>query len=186
MTADLVPDRFRWPLATIDFEASHLGRMSYPIEIGCAIWDGPEKEARSWSCLIEPTDDWLRRGIWNDASQAVHGISRRDLVGQSTPASALEAANEFLGVGGIVYCDGGGHDAYWLERLSTAAGLLPSFTLGSWHLLGQNMGDEQRERLWNHRPADEIAHRARADAEDHVRAFAAALRLTEPDFVQIP
>jgi len=185
MADTLHPDAFRWPLHTIDFEASHLGKHSYPIEIGVCIWDGPDHDARTWSSLIGRTDDWLRRGVWNEDSERIHGISRGMLDDAPTPAEALRAANRFLGVGAIVYCDGGSYDAYWLERLSTAAGILPSFTLGSWHLVGHNMDEDQRLKLHSHRAEDEIAHRAAADAEDHVRAFCHALGIPEPSFERV-
>jgi hypothetical protein len=185
MADTLHPDAFRWPLHTIDFEASHLGRLSYPIEIGICIWEGPGHDARTWSTLIGRTEDWVGRGVWNDGSETIHGISRGMLDGAPTPAEALRSANRFMGVGGIAYCDGGSYDAYWLERLSTAAGMLPSFTLGSWHLVGHNMDEDQRIRLHGFRAEDEIRHRAGDDAEDHVRAFCHALRIAEPSFERL-
>lgn len=185
MADALTPDRFRWPLQTIDFEASHLGRHSYPIEIGICIWDSPGSVARTWSSLISRTEDWVRRGIWSDDSEGIHGISRSMLEDAPTPAEAMHEANRFMGVGGIAYCDGGSHDAYWMERLSTAASTLPSFTLGSWYLIGHNMDDQQRERLYGLIPNEGISHRAADDAEDHVRSFCHALEIPMPEFERV-
>jgi len=182
MQMTLLPDQFAWPLVTIDFEASGLGRLTYPIEIGISRWRGPGHVAETWHSLIGVDPSWSAKGVWNDASQTIHGISREELADAPTAAETMKAANDFAPLGTLAFCDGGGHDSYWLQRLADAAGLAPTFLLGSWAHVANAMHEDQRDRLVNHRAEGEIAHRAAADAEDHVRAFAWALDVEEPVF----
>jgi hypothetical protein len=180
------PDDFRWPLTTIDFEASCLGKLSYPIEIGICTWEGPGRIARTWSTLIKPTRDWVERGVWSDESAKIHGISRHALHDGMDPREALLAANAFAKLGTPAYCDGGQYDEYWLARMAKAAdGVDPLFHLAWWHLVFRAMPEEQRTRMTGFRKEGDIVHRAGPDAEDHVRSFAYALGVDEPDFMQV-
>lgn len=185
MTEELRADQFAWPLTTIDFEASGLGRLTYPIEIGISRWHGPGHVARTWHSLIAIDPSWAAKGLWNDASQAIHGIDRRELADAPSAIDAMKTANAFAPLGTLAFCDGGGHDSYWLQRMADAAGLAPTFLLGSWAHVADAMHEDQRERLMNHRDEGETAHRAGPDAEDHIRAFACALGLEEPAFERI-
>lgn len=105
----------------LDIEASGFGRGSYPIEVGFVAADG------SLFCgLVRPEPDWQH---WDDAAEALHGISRELLLRHGRPARWLaEQINQRL-QGQTVYCDGWGMDYPWLARLYDAAGLLPSFRL---------------------------------------------------------
>ena len=58
-------------LAFLDFEASSLGKASYPIEVAWVFED-----RTSESHLIKPAPDWTD---WNPAAQAIHRIERRVL-----------------------------------------------------------------------------------------------------------
>src|SRR3546814_17823227 len=66
---DLNPTSIRWPLASIDFEASGLGEGTYPIDVGLAVWHGPDTPIRTWSTLIAPTPDRFARGVWKSEAE---------------------------------------------------------------------------------------------------------------------
>ena len=112
----------------IDFEASSLGPHSYPIELG---WTNG---AEVHSLLIKPIPSWTD---WDDyAETKIHHISRQELQDTGvSPAEALTAINDNFGAG-ILWCDGGRYDAWWLQRLEEAAGFKASFRLGDiYHML---------------------------------------------------
>ncbi|MFG6488158.1 hypothetical protein ACG04R_15845 [Roseateles sp. BYS78W] len=110
------------PLPTIlDIEASGFGRGSYPIEVGYSAGDGT-----LFCGLILPEPDWVH---WDDAAEALHGISRELLCQHGKPARWIaEQLNTRLR-GQTVFCDGWGHDYTWLNRLYDAVAMRPSFRL---------------------------------------------------------
>ena len=63
---------FQCMLVFLDFEASSLGKRSYPIEVGWVFADG-----RSESWLIRPAPGWTD---WDPASEAIHNIPRATLL----------------------------------------------------------------------------------------------------------
>lgn len=64
-------------LVFIDFEASSLGKESYPIEVAWVFEDGRGEEY-----LIRPAPWWTE---WNDAAEAIHHISRDTLIRIGVP-----------------------------------------------------------------------------------------------------
>jgi hypothetical protein len=70
-------------LAFVDFEASSLDKRSYPIEVGWVLENG-----RAESMLIRPERDWTD---WSDAAEALHGISRCELVERGLPVAEVAA-----------------------------------------------------------------------------------------------
>lgn len=117
----------------IDFEASSLGAMSYPIEVG---WTNGHEV---FSILIKPIPEWTD---WSDyAEKEIHHISREMLEADGvSPYEALSALNANFG-SGILWCDGGHYDAWWLQRLEEAAGFKASFRLGDiFHMLQAHHG----------------------------------------------
>src|SRR3546814_1795139 len=88
---DLNPTSIRWPLASIDFEASGLGEGTYPIEVGLAVWHGPDTPIRTWSTLIAPTPDWVARGVWKSEAESVHKIDRGSLHRSEEHTSELQS-----------------------------------------------------------------------------------------------
>jgi len=136
-----------WPLAMIDFEASSLDQDSYPIEVGLALWPGPDEPILGWSTLIRPARDWTRRGHWSPASAKVHGIRGSDLLAHGrSPKRVALALNEALGLAAVAWCDGGPYDAHWARALFKACGVRPTFALGHWHRLVPLLGAQARER----------------------------------------
>lgn len=170
-----------WPLTTIDFEASGLGPDTYPIEIGVARWGSPESPIIVWSSLIGTTMEWRKRGRWDPEALRIHGIPRRSLEDAPGPVQVMEDLNRRCGVGTLAFCDGGTHDHHWMQKLATAAGQGPRLMLGSWRHVLMHLSEEGRDRAVNHRAPHEIAHRAGADAVDHLKAIAHAIGADEPD-----
>jgi hypothetical protein len=99
----------------IDFEASSLGKTSYPIEAGWVFEDG-----RSENMLIRPPPEWTD---WDPRSEAIHGISRARLLAEGMPVEA--AAHRLLSELGdhLVYASAPSWDGKWLSQLLRGAGL---------------------------------------------------------------
>lgn len=162
-----------YPLAVIDFEASGLGSDSYPIEVGVALARAPGAVVESWSTLIRPHPTWAG-AKWDGKAERVHGIPLAALADGLTPAATLTRLNALLGPIGHAWCDGGGYDQHWFERLCKAAPLVkPAFVL--WDIAGLFVLD----RRAHNRFADAIArteppHRAGPDAARVCGAILAA------------
>lgn len=101
--------------ATMDFEASGLIQLSYPIEVGVYIGD-EDGEIASFSTLIKPRPAWVREGIWLDEAQAIHGITPDELASGMDADLVCRRLDALLS-GQTVVVDGGSWDAYWLGRL---------------------------------------------------------------------
>lgn len=63
--------------AFLDFEASSLGKHSYPIEVAWVFEDGSAE-----SYLIKPAPDWAD---WDGEAEAIHHISRDKLLREGKP-----------------------------------------------------------------------------------------------------
>lgn len=163
-------EAMRLPLAVIDFEASGLDPMSYPIEAGVAVAPGSGAQIATWSTLIRPAPQWLETCGWDPDAQRIHGISRRDLRDAPTACEVAQMLNDRLAPIGKAFCDGGHYDALWLRVLFEAAGIDPAFTLrdiGHLFTLDPGAGRRYREIITRDKPP----HRAGPDA----RRIAAAL-----------
>ena len=173
-----------WPLAVIDFEASSLDQDGYPIEVGLALWSGPEDPIFSWSSLIQPVGEWSRGGHWSSKSAKVHGILSRDLVAHGYPVDQVAAAlNDTLGAETTAWCDGDAYDALWTGALFKAAEVTPVFVLGDWHRLMALLDLPMRERGLAWLKQVPARHRAREDAERLLLALAHAMG-AEPGPIQ--
>lgn len=166
-----IVDRLSWPLITLDFEASGLGEFTYPIEIGIARWASPDAWIETWSTLIKPPAKWIEHRIWNRASEAVHGIRLEDLEAGMSATQALQQANQMVG-SHVAFCDGGEHDLRWLLHLAQEAGLPPTFKLADWDALGGGLSPEQYAQMIRWLDTEPVIHRAAADAERLLKAFA--------------
>lgn len=144
--------------AILDFEASGLGRGSYPIEVGYVLADG-----RTGCQLIRPEPEWQ---AWDPAAERLHGIGRAQLLRHGRPAREVARQLNRELRGETLYTDAWGNDLTWLSLLFDAAGLVPLFRLEPLRALL----DERQQRLWHdaHRAVmRELAlerHRASADA----------------------
>jgi hypothetical protein len=102
-------------LIFLDFEASSLGKHSYPIEVA---WIG--EDDRSESYLIRPADAWTD---WDPASEAIHGIARQTLFREGVPADQVAARMINALSGHDLLASAPSWDGKWLSTLLRAAGL---------------------------------------------------------------
>jgi len=102
-------------IAFLDFEASSLGKTSYPIEVAWVFSDGASE-----SFLIRPAPAWTD---WAPEAEAVHGIPRPQLVREGVPHDwvALHMLTTLRDV--PLYASAPSWDGQWLSRLLRASGL---------------------------------------------------------------
>lgn len=174
---------FAWPIITFDFEASGLEHGTFPIEIGAARWEGPGTPIEMWSSLIKPTDEWLTSGKWMPESVKIHGIELAMLEDAPLPSQVMEDLNLICPIGTIAFCDGGGHDRRWMQRLADAAGTGPRLLIGSWGHIVNHLGDEAYDRYMAHDALHKEAHRAGPDARDNLIALAHAIGAPTPNII---
>lgn len=110
----------------IDFEASSLGDLSYPIEVA---WNVPNGGVKSF--LINPqfVPDWTDWSM--EAERDAHKIPRDYLlVDGEDPCKVAAIMNEEL-QGEILYSDAPLFDNFWVNRLFKAADQQPQFKIES-------------------------------------------------------
>ncbi len=134
----------------MDFEASGLGKQSYPIQVAWSAHDGTVSEC--W--FIEPSPDygWALEEGWDAAAERVHGIPFATLREQGKTATHIAVRmNEQL-VGQTLYVDGGAFDQVWCEQLFAAAGLEQRFLIGDyWQLILEMLPPSQtRQSGWQY------------------------------------
>ena len=149
----------------LDVEASGFGPDSYPIEVG---WS--DIQGRTGSVLVRPEPAWTH---WDSKAEALHGISRALLGAEGVPVvEAATRISDATAGRSAVLSNHPGPDAWWLERLFTAAGkrtvpfrlanadaLVTSFVGGGLTGMGEYVvAEEQAKEL------APITHRAADDA----------------------
>lgn len=99
----------------LDFEASSLGKESYPIEVGWVFASGGEE-----THLIRPAPSWTD---WSAESEATHHLTRDRLLAEGTPHN--EVAKRMIDVlsGHALFATAPSWDGQWLSRLLRGAGL---------------------------------------------------------------
>ncbi len=101
------------PAYFLDFEASSLSAISWPIEIG--ISRVVQSKVITASRLIKPHPDWDAAG-WSDVSAGIHGLSRAYLEAEGDDPKAVaqwfKAENT-----GIAVTDNPEFERRWLIRL---------------------------------------------------------------------
>lgn len=102
-------------LVFLDFEASSLGKRSYPIEVGWVFEDG-----RSEAHLIHPAPGWTD---WDEEAQAIHGIARQELLAQGTSHDAVAHRMVEALSGHDLVVTAPSWDGKWMSALLRAAGL---------------------------------------------------------------
>ena len=165
---------FRWPLVTLDFEASSLSDRSYPIEVGVARWSAPDAPIMTWSSIIRPSPEWKRSGDWSQESEKVHGIPRSELDEGMLPRLLLAKLDDIVG-DALAFCDGGVNDSFWMRRLSLAAGRSPDFALGDLDALMISLPDVMQDRAKAWLLQNPVTHRAGEDSLRHMNMIASAL-----------
>lgn len=185
-----LPSSFDQPIAVLDFEASGLGAGTYPIEVGVSIIGLPTDEhpggmagdPKSW--MISPSKEWLERGKWDMAAQAIHGIDQDTLVGYGIAAVAVIAGLERVVAGCRVVADGVDEvDEHCLRRLYAAIGRQPPFVLESieplYHDLITDVGEIDAAKA---EAMARFPHRHRAG--DDARRIAEVLRILRERYVR--
>jgi hypothetical protein len=119
-------------LVFLDFEASSLGKTSYPIEVAWAFEDG-----RSESYLIRPAPQWID---WDEEAEAIHGIAHATLMSDGVPHDAVAERMIDVLTGHALHASAPSWDGKWLSTLLRAAGL-PRHSLRLKHT------EEARHRL---------------------------------------
>jgi hypothetical protein len=109
--------RQRWaPMRVfLDFEASSLGRHSYPIEVAWVFEDG-----RGEAHLIRPAPDWTD---WAVEAEAIHGIDRDTLAAEGRPVAEVARRMIDALTGHDLHASAPSWDGKWLSTLLRAAGL---------------------------------------------------------------
>ncbi|SFK57648.1 hypothetical protein SAMN03159338_0100 [Sphingomonas sp. NFR04] len=102
-------------LVFLDFEASSLGKRSYPIEVAWVFEDG-----RSEAHLIRPAPDW---DDWDPAAEAIHHIPRPTLLADGEPHDAVAQRMLDQLTGHDLLASAPSWDGKWLSTLLRAAGL---------------------------------------------------------------
>ncbi|NMN06732.1 MULTISPECIES: transcriptional regulator [unclassified Novosphingobium] len=106
-------------LVFLDFEASSLAKLSYPIEVGWVFEDGASAQY-----LIRPAPAWTD---WDERAATIHGIARDELA-QGTPhAEVARVMVEQLTAHDLL-ASAPSWDGKWLSALLRAAGY-PRHTL---------------------------------------------------------
>ncbi|KQS75685.1 transcriptional regulator [Rhizobium sp. Leaf384] len=102
-------------LVFLDFEASSLGKKSFPVEVAWVFEDGTSR-----SHLIRPAPDWQD---WSMKAEHIHGLTRRRLHAEGTPVA--EVAREMMETleGHALYASAPSWDGKWLSVLLRAGGL---------------------------------------------------------------
>jgi DNA polymerase III epsilon subunit-like protein len=158
-------------LVFIDFEASGLGRGSWPIEIGIAEVR-PDGSARFQSNLIRPHSSWPDN-LWSPASAQIHGIPRERL-DSAHPAEIIAAEYIELIAGKTLVSDAPEFDGPWLEKLAATISTTETFNILGINAVIAQFGFAGIRRAFNYLNAVEPPHRAGEDAARLARAWVAA------------
>ncbi|WP_458096788.1 3'-5' exonuclease [Roseomonas sp. WA12] len=99
----------------LDFEASGLGKRSFPIEVGWVFEDGRTEEH-----LIRPAAEWEE---WDPDAERIHGLTRERLAKEGEPHGQVARRMVEVLSGHVLYASAPSWDGQWLSRLLRAAGL---------------------------------------------------------------
>jgi len=99
----------------LDFEASSLGKKSFPIEVAWVFEDGQSK-----SMLIKPLPEW---SDWSAEAEGLHGISRDRLAEEGLSPETV--AQQMLAAlsGHELFASAPSWDGKWLSTLLRGGGL---------------------------------------------------------------
>jgi hypothetical protein len=161
----------------LDFEASGLGDLSYPIE--AAVVDCATVQCQSW--LIRPSSRWASEGAWSAEAAKLHHIEMSELLVHGVAIAQVAAELAAACQGKRVLCDGREHDQRWLTTLFAGAGRNVPFLIHDFDAyaaeLARRAGRDANVASVNDdlaaRKCLRVAHRAEPDA----RLLAERLRL---------
>lgn len=98
----------------LDFEASSLAKAGYPIEIAWVFEDGTAE-----THLLRPLPAWTD---WDPRAEAVHHISREQLLTEGEPVDAIVHLMLERLAGHALYASSPSWDGKWLSLLLRAGG----------------------------------------------------------------
>lgn len=98
----------------LDFEASSLGKKSYPIEVAWIFENG-----RSETHLIHPAPTWTD---WDQGAEALHGISRETLIRDGELHDSVARRMIELLEGHELFASAPSWDGKWLSTLLRTSG----------------------------------------------------------------
>ncbi len=155
----------------LDFEASSLGKKSFPIEVAWVFEDGQSK-----SMLVRPLPEW---SDWSSEAEALHGISRERLDAEGLPPETV--AQQMLGAlsGHELFASAPSWDGKWLSTLLRSGGLARHalrlsrsdelFVLVAKQILGDQYPEDRAKALVEQIIQSTVhavpVHRALADAD---------------------
>lgn len=114
-------------IAFFDIEASSL--TGCPIEIGWAIPQIHTADIIRGSALIKPPNIWCIADHWDEAAEALHGITLADLVEHGLSLDAILSQMNAALDGFTLYADAPAWDLPWLDALLAAAHTPPRFAV---------------------------------------------------------
>jgi hypothetical protein len=106
---------FRVMRAFMGFEPSSLGRHGYPIEVAWVFEDGSSE-----SYLVSPIEKWTK---WDPAAEAIHGISRQQLVAEGVATEIVARRLVDALQGHHVLASRASRDGRWLSLLLRSGGV---------------------------------------------------------------
>lgn len=114
----------------LDFEASSLDSLGFPIEIA---WGAEIDQVECW--LIRPDESWNFEDGWDGAAEKIHGIPADQVCELGKDAGWIcDQMNAQL-AGLTIYADGLPFDRLWLEQLFDAGERECTFEIGdAWEL----------------------------------------------------
>lgn len=146
----------------LDFEASSLNPLSWPIEWGIS-WLDSTNTVQTKGGLIKPHKSFNMIG-WSKESEVIHGISLDTL--QNEGQEAQNVANTILGLtqNGFLISDAPRFEAHWLQALFDIIKTpLPSFTHLHTHLF-ETLGEKGKDSAFEYLEKTHVPHRAPADS----------------------
>ena len=144
----------------IDIEASGFG--GYPIEIGWAVVKGKEPILKDSRLIYHK--DWLENGLWDPVAEAVHKISKDELLknGISVTETATLLNKIFPD---FVLSDAPDYDGPWIKQVFEASGVEMAFEVEDKDILVSHI--DPQAYLFAEQKLSDIApytHRAGDDA----------------------
>lgn len=158
--------------AVIDFEASSLSELSWPIEVGLSWIDNGQLQ--TWSSLINPDPSWFLND-WSTKSYAIHKIPFGDLDGAPP---AVEIAKAFIACskGKILVSDAPRYETRWLAKLLATTGSCDVPTIKNYHDVSfQAFDGYALDMLYERLERQRVPHRAGPDSARMVQGWLEAL-----------
>jgi hypothetical protein len=157
------------PLLFLDFAASSLSALSWPIEIGWAVIE--DGAVRTGGRIIAPQPGWPLSD-WTEGAERVHVIGLHAVLA-GTPADAVAVMTDSF-AGFDVVSDNADWEQRWLDRLREGRPRIPVQPLR--RAVADRMEPHEADRFRCALLRRSPAHRAAADAARLAESWLAAIR----------